>query len=62
MIDVGTQECPVSTSESLVSDVGQAVYTAGAQPVGSLMSSKPFGDPVSHIPTGLATHPAYSQQ
>ena len=106
MIDVGTQECPVSTSESLVlgaasvsenpmlgltagvplptshgplaiprgpvaaatpqplvnPDVGQAVYTAGAQPVGSLMSSKPLSDPVSHFPTGLATHPAYSQQ
>jgi len=43
-------------------DVGQAMYTAGAQPLGSLVSSKPLGDPVSHLPTGLATYPAYAQQ
>jgi len=43
-------------------DVGQVVYTAGAQPVGSLVSSKPLGDPVSHLPSGLATYPANAQQ
>jgi len=43
-------------------DVGQAMYTAGAQPLGSLVSSKPLGDPVSHLPTGLATYPAYARQ
>jgi len=42
--------------------VGQAMYTAGVQPLGSLVSSKPLGDPVSHLPTGLATYPAYAQQ
>jgi len=36
-------------------DVGQTVYTAGTQPVGSMMGSKPLGDPVPHLPTGLAT-------
>ena len=43
-------------------DVGQAMCTAGTQPVGSLMSSKPLGDPVFHLPTGLATYPTYAQQ
>ena len=52
-----------TTPQPLINpDVGQAVYTAGAQPVGSLMSSKPLCDPVSHLPTGLATYPAYAQQ
>jgi len=52
-----------TTPQPLVNpDVGQAMYTAGAQPIGSLVSSKPLGDPVSHLPTGLATYPAYSQQ
>ena len=52
-----------TTPQPLINpDVGQAVYTAGAQPVGSLMSSKPLGDSVSHFPTGLATYPAYAQQ
>jgi len=51
------------TPQPLVNpDVGQAVYTAGAQPIGSLVSSKPLGDPVSHLPTGLATYPAYARQ
>ena len=52
-----------ATPQPLVNpDVGQAMYTAGAQPLGSLVSSKPLGDPVSHLPTGLATYPAYAQQ
>jgi len=52
-----------TTPQPLVNpDVGQAVYTGGTQPVGSLISSKPFGDPVSHLPTGLATCAAYAQQ
>ena len=38
------------------------MYTAGAQPMGSLVSSKPLGDPVSHLSSGLATYPAYAQQ
>jgi len=38
------------------------MYTAGAQPLGSLVSSKPLGDPVSHLPTGLATYPTYARQ
>ena len=38
------------------------MYTAGAQPMGSLVSSKPLGDPVSHLSTGLAAYPAYAQQ
>ena len=47
-----------ATPQPLVNpDVSKAMYTAGAQPVGSLMSSKPLGDPVSHLPTGLATYP-----
>ena len=46
-----------ATPQPLVSpDVGQAKYTAGAQPMGSLVSSKPFGDPVSHLPSGLAIY------
>ena len=36
------------------------MYTAGTQPVGSLITSKPFSGPVSHLPTGLATCPAYA--
>jgi len=52
-----------ATSQPLVNPyVGQAVYTAGTQPVGSLVSSKPLGDSVPHLPTGLATYPAYAQQ
>jgi len=52
-----------ATPQPLVNpDVGQAMYTAGAQPLGSLVSSKPLGDPVSHLPTGLAAYPAYAQQ
>jgi len=52
-----------ATPQPLVNpDIGQAVYTAGAQPIGSLVSSKPLGDPVSHLPTGLAAYPAYAQQ
>jgi len=52
-----------ATPQPLVSpDVGQAKYTAGAQPMGSLVSSKPLGNPVSHLSTGLATYPAYAQQ
>jgi len=52
-----------ATPQPLVKpDVGQAMYTAGAQPVGSLMGSKPLGGPVSHLPTGLITYPAYAQQ
>jgi len=52
-----------ATPQPLVNpDVGQAMYTAGAQPVGSLIGSKPLGDPVSHLPTCLATYPAYAQQ
>jgi len=43
-------------------DVGQPVYTAGAQPVGPLVSGKPLGDPVSHLPLGLVAHSAYAQQ
>ena len=52
-----------ATPQPLVNpDVGQAVYTAGAQTVASLISSKPLGDPVSHLPSGLAAYPAYAQQ
>ena len=52
-----------ATPQPLVNlDVGQAMYTAGAQPIGSLISSKPLADPVSHLSTGLATYPAYAQQ
>ena len=52
-----------ATPQPLVNpDVGQAMYTAGAQPSGSLVSSKPLGDPVSHLPTDLATYPAYARQ
>jgi len=48
-----------ATPQPLVNpDVGQAMYTAGAQPLGSLVSSKPLGDPVSHLPTGFVTYPA----
>jgi len=49
-----------ATPQPLVNpDVGQAVYSAGAHPVGSLIGSKPLVDPVSHLPTGLAAYPAY---
>jgi len=52
-----------ATPQPLVNpDVSQAMYTAGAQPISSLVSSKPLGDPVSHLPTGLAAYPAYAQQ
>jgi len=30
--------------------------------MGSLVSSKPLGDPVSHLPSGLATYAAYALQ
>ena len=52
----------VATPQPLVSpDVGQAMYTAGAQPMGSLVSSKPLGDPVSHLPQAwLLTRPMLS--
>jgi len=51
-----------ATPQPLVNpDVGQAMYTAGAQPMASLVSSQPLGDPVSHLPSGLATYPAYAQ-
>ena len=106
IVDVSTQECPVSASEppvlgaALVSEsqplgaateiplptsdgplvipkgpevaatpqpvvnphVGKVVYTAGARPIGSLVSGNPLGDPVSHLPLGLTTHPAFAQQ
>ena len=52
-----------ATPQPLVSpDVSQAMYTAGAQPMGSLVSSKPLVDPVSHLSSGLATYPAYARQ
>jgi len=52
-----------ATPQPLVNpDVSQAMHTAGAQPISSLVSSKPLGDPVSHLPTGLAAYPAYAQQ
>jgi len=62
---LGIPRGPVAaaTLQPLVNpDVGQAMYTAGAQPMGSLVSSKPLGDSVSHLPTGLAAYPAYAQQ
>ena len=53
----------VAATQPLVNpDVSQAMYTAGAQPMGSLASSKPLGDPVSHLSSGLATYPAYARQ
>jgi len=52
-----------ATPQPLVNpDVGQAMHTAGTQPVGSLISSKPLADPVFYLPTSLATYPAYAQQ
>ena len=43
-------------------EVGQAVYTVGAQPVGPPVSSRPVSDPMSHLTVGLTTHPAYAHQ
>ena len=40
-----------TTPQPLVNpDVGQAMYTAGAQPIGSLVSSKPLAHRLGYLP------------
>jgi len=59
----GNSQVVAATPQPVVNpDVDHAVSTAGAQPVGSLVSGKPLDDPVSHLPAGLATYLAYDQQ
>ena len=55
--EVVTTPLPMANPE-----VGQALYTVGAQPVGPPVSRRPIGDPMSHLLVSLSSHPAYAQR